>query len=448
MASADYDSAVLADTPLAFYHLNEASGLVAADPRATAQERWSQRHRRCLLRGCGAIPDTGSASAVSLTSGTVTPPCSPARTPPRFGLSLPSAWRSAFLQHGDPAGDGWAIGIAPNNAPRGGKRKLLFQSHGVSVNSKISLASGVWSMVSVSWDAASVSSPKRRGQLQDDQHAPAGSSPVPPPIPRLRLARGWSGRHLVCRSGHLPRRADQGSTHRPLRGDPAADGPLPARAFAAVRGARGRHPDADAWRLSTTTNLKKPRMATLRRRRRLHSDRRRNRHHLHPGDSRRRLLGPGRRRPQPTPTVRSAASPTPPTRSSLCYPPVARQSPHAQSTPTSHPASHLPDRSQNASARLGSLPPGAAAARLGTVRVTLKLNALKRRATLRAKRGTIRSVTFKWDGRRVKPARNKPRTLIIRKAWIKPGKHTLKAIVRPRHGTRRTIKMRLTVTRC
>jgi hypothetical protein len=87
-------------------------------------------------------------------------------------------------------------------------------------------------------------------------------------------------------------------------------------------------------------------------------------------------------------------------------------------------------------------------ARVGGSRVTLRVNARTRRATLRARRGTIRSVTFKWDRKRVRAPRRTPLTLIIRRGWMTPGKHVLKAIVRPRQGRTRTIAMRLTVTRC
>jgi hypothetical protein len=49
-----------------------------------------------------------------------------------------------IVSQGDPAVDGWALGIGP-------KRKLAVVTGGVTVQSRISLASGVWSQVTVTW---------------------------------------------------------------------------------------------------------------------------------------------------------------------------------------------------------------------------------------------------------------------------------------------------------
>ena len=56
---------------------------------------------------------------------------------------------AGIAAHGDPAGDGWAVGV-------GSKRKLAFVSGGVRAQSKVSLPSGVWSQLTVTWSAAKV----------------------------------------------------------------------------------------------------------------------------------------------------------------------------------------------------------------------------------------------------------------------------------------------------
>ena len=357
MASADYDSAVLADSPLAFYHLNEASGLVAADSSGNGPATDGLYAIGGVSYGVARpFPSTGSASAVYQTSGTVDSVVLAGAHTASFWVKPSQRLAQSFLQHGDPAGDGWAIGIAPNNAPRGGKRKLLFQSHGVSVNSKISLASGVWSMVSVSWDAASVSFRLNGEATPSDQHARRLAHPGPPPT--RAYTRAGAGAGGTC-SPNRPFPAvltkAQLTAHY---GRPCCRRPLPARAFAAVRGAPDDTltPTPATYSTATTSSLEWQRCDAA--------------GGCTPIAGETDTAYPWRRptsttrsrskRPQPTPTVRSAASPTPPTRSSLSCRQSPRESPRQspRQPPPQSPPRPLPRR---ASARLGSLPPGAAA---------------------------------------------------------------------------------------
>ena len=95
------------------------------------------------------------------------------------------------------------------------------------------------------------------------------------------------------------------------------------------------------------------------------------------------------------------------------------------------------------------IPVRARTVRLGTIRVTLRLNTGTRRATLRATRGGIvRSVTFRLDGKRLRIDRKAPFNVTIRRAALKPGRHLLKAVATPRRGKSRSLTLRLTVASC
>jgi hypothetical protein len=433
MASADYSSAVLADSPLAFYHLNEASGLVAADSSGNGPATDGLYAVGGVSYGvAGPFPGTGSASAVSLTSGTVDSVVLASARTASLWVKPSGRVPQTFLKHGDPAGDGWAIGIAPNNAPRGGKRKLFFQSHGVSVNSKLSLASGVWSMVSVSWGAASVSFHLNGGANSKTVNTPASwVVPGPAANPALKLgpgvgAGGTSFAEVAIFAAVLTKA--QLTAHYTATLLPTVLSPPVLSPLSGVReGDTLTLTPAIYSALPTSTSFEWQRCDT-----------------------------DGACAP-----IAGAAGTT--------YLLAAADIDHSiqvQEGATNANGS-IGVISDATDFVLGALPPpvtpptgppclGAArlaptrrrSVRLGTVRATLTLNARKRRATLRARGGKIRSVAFRWDNRRVRPPRTKPRTLTIRKAWLKPGKHTLKATIRPRHGKRRTIKMRVTVTRC
>jgi len=57
---------------------------------------------------------------------------------------LANGQQAGFIAHGDPAGDGWALGI-------GAKRKLAWVSGSSVVASKVSLPAGSWTQLTVTW---------------------------------------------------------------------------------------------------------------------------------------------------------------------------------------------------------------------------------------------------------------------------------------------------------
>ena len=52
--------------------------------------------------------------------------------------------QAGIVAHGNPAGDGWALGLGP-------KRKLAIVTGGATVQTKVTLSSNVWTMVTVTW---------------------------------------------------------------------------------------------------------------------------------------------------------------------------------------------------------------------------------------------------------------------------------------------------------
>ena len=459
VAAADYSSAVLADSPLAYYHLNEASGPLAADASGSVPAADGAYSLSGVSYSTpGAFPSTGSATAVTLTTGTVDAAVAGTAHAASLWVNPSARQAQTFVEHGDPAGDGWALGIAPASAPRGGKRKLFFQSHGVSVNSKLSLPVGVWSMIAVSWDAASVSFHLNGGAVTKTINTPTGwVEPGPALDSTLTLgpgagAGGTSLDEVAIFPAALTK--DQIAAHYTATLLPTVLSPPVLAPLAGVRegdtltvtpasysGATGssrewQRCDTDgacsaiAGVTGTTFTLATVDVG----------------HSIQVQETANNASGS-------VSVISDATDPV------LALPPVTPTDPVSPTDPvtttdpgTTTPTSPTPTTNTTAPVTCLGAPRLVAArprsARVGSTSVTLKLNASRRRATVRARPGTIRSVAFKWDGKRVRAPRRTPRTLIIRRAWMKPGKHVLKAVVRPRQGRTRTITMRLRVTRC
>ena len=147
--AAGYADDVLADGPLTYLRLGEIAGTVAQD--APANDRDGAYAGDVTLGAAGPFSEAGTAVQLAKTGG--------------VGVPVPAASRSLELwvnpnrlrrgeggrprSHGDPAGDGWAFGV-------GTKRKLAWVSGGTRAQSKVSLPTGVWSQLTVTWSAAKV----------------------------------------------------------------------------------------------------------------------------------------------------------------------------------------------------------------------------------------------------------------------------------------------------
>ena len=91
--------------------------------------------------------------------------------------------------------------------------------------------------------------------------------------------------------------------------------------------------------------------------------------------------------------------------------------------------------------------------RLGKVRATLSLTTRPGgrspfKFALKAKKGTLRSVSYKLDGKRVRSSRKAPFRATIVTTSLKPGKHTVRVRITPRKGKSRTITLRLQLGGC
>ena len=146
--AAEYQDAVMADGPLSYWRLDETSGTVAQD--ATANDRDGTFTNAALgaaspFLGAGTavtLPKTGSiAGTVAASSGSV-----------ELWLNatkLKKGEQAGIAAHGDPAGDGWALGI-------GAKRKVAWKHAGATSQSKVTLPTGIWTQVAVTWDGSKV----------------------------------------------------------------------------------------------------------------------------------------------------------------------------------------------------------------------------------------------------------------------------------------------------
>jgi hypothetical protein len=143
--AATYAESVLADNPLAYLRLDETTGSIAQD--ASVHDADGTYNGSPLLGQGSAFQDAGTAvklgaadsitSSVAGASGTVELWVNPAR--------LSKGQQAGIAAHGDPNGDGWALGV-------GAKRKLAFRSGGVTVTSRVNLAANAWTMLTVTFD--------------------------------------------------------------------------------------------------------------------------------------------------------------------------------------------------------------------------------------------------------------------------------------------------------
>jgi len=575
-AATDYSSAVLANNPLVYYHLDEASGSVAADASGNAVD--GTYSAGGVTNGVTGAFAAGDVAAVTLKSGTVTAGLSGTAQTAELWVNPSARTAQTLIQHGDPNGDGWAIGIAPTTVPRGGKRKLFFQSNGISVNSKLGLATGVWTMVDVIWSSADTAHVKfliNGGAITKSLATPAGwTQPGPASNTALQIGPGAGGGgtsfdEVALYTGALT--AGQVAAHyaatllptaltppvlAPLTGVHDGDtltltpgsysgGVTPSEQWqrcdvnavcSDIPGATGTSyaltPDdvgntiqvqetanngtgstivfTDATdpvlaRAPFVTDLQPSVSGT-------------------PSGGETLLADPGHWGGTPTitfayqwqrcdalgatclditgatgtsyavdgtadagATLRVAVSATnangttiatslattavpalpPPPPPVTPPPPAPAPAPPAPTVvPDPSPTSPLDIPGPSPSGAPGPIPTAVApvvsvlpcaprltpvrarTGRLGATKLTFGLNTKTHRVTLRARRGTPRSVTFKLDGRRLRIARKAPFAVVLRPSKLKAGRHVLKLVVKPRHGKSRTMTVRLTIRGC
>ena len=147
--ASSYQDAVLADNPLTFLRMEEAPGGIVQD--ASPNDRDGQLTGMAALVGTG--PFLAATNAVSLGHADGVTASVGARSGSAELWVNPGRLRrgeeAGFIAHGDPASNGWAVGV-------GARRKLTFVTGNVRTRSKVSLPSNAWSMLNISWSAGKV----------------------------------------------------------------------------------------------------------------------------------------------------------------------------------------------------------------------------------------------------------------------------------------------------
>lgn len=144
-AATPYSDAVLSSGPLSYMQLDETTGLTALDSSSNHRDG---TYVDSILGASGAF---GGSHSASLGVGSSINALVDARAGSVQMWVKPTSTKrqQSFAAHGDPRGDGWAVGI-------GARRKVVFVSGGKTVDSKLSLAAGRWTMLSVTWDGDKV----------------------------------------------------------------------------------------------------------------------------------------------------------------------------------------------------------------------------------------------------------------------------------------------------
>src|SRR5829696_2913707 len=140
-----YADAVLEDGPLTYLRMSEAGGTTVLQD-SSPYDHDGNLSGAPVFGAPGPFVDAGTALGLAAADA--------------VGASVPVAGDSVELwvrpsrlarnqqagiaAHGDPSGDGWALGI-------GTKRKLAFKTGGVVLTSKVSLATDTWTMLDVTF---------------------------------------------------------------------------------------------------------------------------------------------------------------------------------------------------------------------------------------------------------------------------------------------------------
>ena len=143
-AAPPYADAVLEDGPLTYLRLSETTGTVAQD--ASPNHRDGSFAGAPSLGVAGPFLDAGTAAGLAATDTiTATVDASSATVELWVRPSrLAKGQQAGIAAHGDPSGDGWALGI-------GTRRKLAFKTGGTLVTSKVSLPADTWTLLDVTF---------------------------------------------------------------------------------------------------------------------------------------------------------------------------------------------------------------------------------------------------------------------------------------------------------
>lgn len=177
-----YSDAVLADGPLAYYQLNETSGTTAFDSSGNHVDgTYSNATLGVPAAFAGAVTGvsfSGNGSVGATLSGTV-------HTAELWVKPSQKNAQMSFVTHGDPASDGWTVGI-------GAKHKLVLKTAGRTIDSRFPVPVNRWSMIDVAWTSSSVSFALGGGQSQYRTKALSVAAPGPASNSSLVVGGGAS----------------------------------------------------------------------------------------------------------------------------------------------------------------------------------------------------------------------------------------------------------------
>ncbi len=149
-ALSDYRTAVKADTPLAYWQLDETTGT-----SCDGLER--RRGYTGTFAGgvtLGAAPPFSAPANKAVrfdAAGTMTAQVPGTAKEVEFWVRPSQRVQQTFVSFGDPAAGGWSIGLSGSKTTRNQRRRINFTSGGHVTSARMSLAIGSWSMVAVSW---------------------------------------------------------------------------------------------------------------------------------------------------------------------------------------------------------------------------------------------------------------------------------------------------------
>ena len=143
--AAGYQDAVLASNPLTYLRLDEPLGSTVAQD-ASLNDSDGTYAGGVTLGAAAPFVDGGTAAALA-TTGTVTATVGAVSRTVEVWVNpnrLVRGQQAGIAAHGDPATTGWALGL-------GAKRKLAIVTGGTRVQTRITLSSNVWTLVTVTW---------------------------------------------------------------------------------------------------------------------------------------------------------------------------------------------------------------------------------------------------------------------------------------------------------
>jgi hypothetical protein len=149
-ALSSYRAAVMADAPLAYWHLDETLGTTAADSSGGAATG-------AMSGGIalGVAPPFSAPANRAMrfdAGGTMTAQVPGTAKAVEFWVRPSQRVQQTFVTFGDPsAASGWSIGLSGSKTTRNQRRRIQFTSGGRVTSARMSLPIGSWSMVSVSW---------------------------------------------------------------------------------------------------------------------------------------------------------------------------------------------------------------------------------------------------------------------------------------------------------